>query len=1019
MAQKSRWQWKPLWLLSLACWIGSPNGDVSEARGEEPIPIAKIEHAGPVDFEKEILPVLRRNCLACHSSAKKESNLILETPPAIVKGGDEGAAVVPGKPQESTMLLMASRQRESFMPPDDNNVGAKRLTSEELGLMQLWIEQGAKGEVTGKSKPIQWQPLPAGVNSIFAVALTDDGQFAAAGRANQIFLYHVPSQRELGRLSDPSLVGKGIYSKPGVADLEMIQSLTFSPDGERLVSGGFRTAKIWRRSENVKLAEIAGMASSATVVAISPDGKWAAIGEQSGAIRLVNLTESKIASSLTGHASAVTGLAFSADGQSIYSSSLDKTWRSWKLDGSVGMSIETDAPLNAIALADNGQRIVLAGADNKIRVWLLPPAGVVVPKEPTVTLTGHTQAVSSLSALADGQVLSGSADGTARIWQTRDGKQVREVNHGGPLTSVSSRQDGTKFATASSDHKSVKIWNTADGKMLHELRGDPRVGFQEAIASRAEALSKRLIELASADLKEANDRKVAEEKNATKAEEEKKKADEELAKKNEALNKPTAEKVAAEKALEALKLELAQSELEKKKVDELAAAAPLALAKAKDAALASEVAAKKAAEDFRLAMELIKTEEAKVAEATANQKKVADALAAFTTKLKQSEEAIKNLATSIQKATDEKTAAQRAVETAMRAVERGKQAVLRVADEIPPFEAAVKQKTELQKVAEAKLAEAKQQVIAADRPIQNICFASDNATLAACSADGVIRIYDVESGSPLNQLATQSATASVLAFLADGRLLSAGPVGSATIWQTLPEWTLERTLGNPESPEVFIDRVTAVAVSPDGQLLATGTGEPSRGGEMAMWKLLTGEMLYKLPEAHSDTIFSIDFSRDGERLVSSAADRFVKTFRVSDGKFERAFEGHTHHVLGVAWSADGRLLSSGGADKVVKVWNALTGEQKRTIQGFGKEITAVHFLGDSDQVVACSGDSTVQLLRSNDGGNVRKYAGSSDFVYSVDVSSDGKTIVAGGQDSVVRVWNQDGKELASFKAPAK
>ena len=51
-------------------------------------------------------------------------------------------------------------------------------------------------------------------------------------RANQIFLYHVPSKRELGRLTDPSLIEKGIYKQPGVADLDLIQSLAFSPDGQ-------------------------------------------------------------------------------------------------------------------------------------------------------------------------------------------------------------------------------------------------------------------------------------------------------------------------------------------------------------------------------------------------------------------------------------------------------------------------------------------------------------------------------------------------------------------------------------------------------------------------------------------------------------------------------------------------------------------------------------------------------------------------------------------------------------------
>jgi hypothetical protein len=219
----------------------------------EPIAIAEIQHQGDVDFEKEILPLFRRNCLACHSATEAESDLVLETPQTILKGGSEGPAVVAGKSAESLLLMMASRQKEPHMPPPDNDVKAKPLTSQELGLIKLWIDQGAKGDVKSASSMITWQPLPPGINPIYAVAITADGQYAAASRANQIFLYHVPSKRELGRLTDRALIDKGIYKQPGVADLDLIQSLKFSPDGQWLASGGFRKSRpaasgsIWRR----------------------------------------------------------------------------------------------------------------------------------------------------------------------------------------------------------------------------------------------------------------------------------------------------------------------------------------------------------------------------------------------------------------------------------------------------------------------------------------------------------------------------------------------------------------------------------------------------------------------------------------------------------------------------------------------------------------------------------------------------------------------------------------------------
>src|SRR6476620_8277798 len=72
-----------------------------------PIEVAEVKHEGPVDFEKEILPIFRRSCLACHNATEAEGKFVLETPQTILKGGSEGPAVVAGKGAESLMIKMA------------------------------------------------------------------------------------------------------------------------------------------------------------------------------------------------------------------------------------------------------------------------------------------------------------------------------------------------------------------------------------------------------------------------------------------------------------------------------------------------------------------------------------------------------------------------------------------------------------------------------------------------------------------------------------------------------------------------------------------------------------------------------------------------------------------------------------------------------------------------------------------------------------------------------------------------
>src|SRR5437016_3239580 len=82
--------------------------------------------------------------------------------------------------------------------------------SEQLGLIRLWIDQGAKGEVRAAA-PIEWQAPAGSVQPIYAVSVSPEGQYAAAGRGNQIHLYHLPTQQFVGALIDPKLASSGMY----------------------------------------------------------------------------------------------------------------------------------------------------------------------------------------------------------------------------------------------------------------------------------------------------------------------------------------------------------------------------------------------------------------------------------------------------------------------------------------------------------------------------------------------------------------------------------------------------------------------------------------------------------------------------------------------------------------------------------------------------------------------------------------------------------------------------------------
>jgi hypothetical protein len=120
------------------------------ARGVE-IPPAV---ARPVDFQKEVVPILQTSCVTCHTSGKTEADLSIETRDKLLEGGASEPAIVPGKSADSLMIQLVSGQDPDRVMPDKG----KRLTAEQIGILRGWIDQGAKWEpadfiLTDPSKP--------------------------------------------------------------------------------------------------------------------------------------------------------------------------------------------------------------------------------------------------------------------------------------------------------------------------------------------------------------------------------------------------------------------------------------------------------------------------------------------------------------------------------------------------------------------------------------------------------------------------------------------------------------------------------------------------------------------------------------------------------------------------------------------------------------------------------------------------------------------------------------------------
>jgi WD40 repeat protein len=295
--------------------------------------------------------------------------------------------------------------------------------------------------------------------------------------------------------------------------------------------------------------------------------------------------------------------------------------------------------------------------------------------------------------------------------------------------------------------------------------------------------------------------------------------------------------------------------------------------------------------------------------------------------------------------------------------------------------------------------------------------AADGSWLAAGRGATVV-VVDIATGETRATLMGHQDIVQSLAISPDGHRIAIGGFEEVHVWARRAGEPAHAHWDGPTRWKAGRDRVTALAFSPDGSMLAGSTGVPTSGGTITLWRS-DGTIAQTLTDVHSDSITSLAFSPDGQWLASGSADKFLKVHSVSEKKTPRNFEGHTGYVLDVAWRADGLTLATASADKTIKIWSVETGEQVRTIGGHTGEITGLSYLADTATLATSCSDRVGRLVNSDNGNIDKVLEGASNYLVSLAASKDGKLIAAGTPSGHIHLWTSDGKPPRTVEpAPA-
>lgn len=305
--------------------------------------------------------------------------------------------------------------------------------------------------------------------------------------------------------------------------------------------------------------------------------------------------------------------------------------------------------------------------------------------------------------------------------------------------------------------------------------------------------------------------------------------------------------------------------------------------------------------------------------------------------------------------------------------------------------------------------------------ILSISFSSDGRIMATGSSDRSIRLWDVEEENSIKLLEGHTSQVQSAIISSDAQTVISASTDSSVRWWDINTGVCIRTLKGQNTNTLsialkFFNIKPQPIDSPSINTTSTQEIDCSLAtagldGSIRLWNIISG-CCTQILKGHTDWIWSISFSPDGDLLASGSDDKSIKLWDVNTGRCIASLYGHQKKIKAVTFSPDGAILISVSNYGCIKLWNV---RERKCVRTFGDYTNTIQSASCSpgntsldkgiEYTLAIAGwDRVLKLWDVGEGKCIKTLSGHTDCVASLAWSPDGKILASGSLDKSIRLW---------------